>query len=89
MPFKRSRGRHLINECDAQSKLIRKSLEDKKKAISTMKHVGKEALIVDNEPCNRGIKVLVYLIDSNETAMKICREKFKKHSKMVDLQVRR
>ena len=77
-----------MNEYDVQSKLIRKLLEDKKEAISTAKYVKKEVLTADNELCDRGIKELVRLIDSNKTAMKKYREKFKKHSEIVDLQAR-
>ena len=76
-------------ECDVQSKLIRKSLENENKPACTVSHVGKDALIVNSTPCDRGIKEVIRIIDPNRVMKKVCDEKFKENAEKVDMQARK
>ena len=40
-------------ECDAQSKMCRKSTEIEQEDVCNVKHVGNNAVMVDNIPCGR------------------------------------
>ena len=75
-------------ECDNQSKLIRKSLENENNDVCTVSHIGKDALIINKIPCDRGIKELVRIIDSHRVMRKICDDKFREHSDNIDVLAR-
>ena len=76
-------------ECNNQSKLICKLLENKDKFVCTVLYIGKDALIVNKTPCYRGIKELIRIIDSHRVMKKICNEKFKENPENADIQVRK
>ena len=87
--FKDNRGEFLMLECDEQSKLIRKRMEKTNEENVNVKFLGNHAVSVNNVPCDRGIKEMIRIIDSNKIAMEICKEKFKQHHHLVDLEARR
>jgi len=74
-----------MHECDAQSKLLWKSMEEVNKEIVNLKYIGNHALVVDEVPCDRSTKELIRLIDSNKIAKKVCKNKFKEYNEQIDL----
>ena len=62
--FECDRGGFLMLEWDTQSNLHRKSMEIEQEDVCTVKNAGNNFLLVDNVPCDRGIKELVRTIDS-------------------------
>ena len=87
--YEKNKGGHLVKECDVNSKALRRSLESEQEATCTVNCVGNNALIVNDAPCDRNVKETVRLIDSNETAMKTCRHKFKDRANLVNLNARK
>jgi len=79
----------LIHECDAQSKLLRKSIKEVNKEIMNLKYIGNHTLVVDEVPCDRSTKELIHIIDSNKMAKKVCKNKFKEYNEQIDLDARR
>ena len=54
-----------------------------------VKYIGNHALVVDRVLCDRNVKELIRLIDSNKMEMKICEKKFNEHHEKIDLDARR
>ena len=66
--FKDNRSGFLMSECDTQSKLIRKRMETVNKDNVDIKYLGNHAVSVNNVPCDRGIKEMIRIINSNKIA---------------------
>ena len=86
--FKDNRGGFLIKECDVQSKLIRKRMENEEQDNNDITWVGNQSLVVNNTPCDRGIKELIRIIDSKQMLKQVYKDKFKKHHHLIDLEAR-
>ena len=86
--FHNNRGGFLMLECDTQSKLIRRDMEKEQEDVVNIKHIGNHALLVDNIPCDRGVKELIRLIDSNRMAQQMCKNKFKENYHLIDIKAR-
>ena len=71
------------------SKAIRRSLQNEQEGICDIQHVGKTTLIANGVLCNRGIKEIVRVIDSNNTTRKTCKHKFKSKANLIDLSVQK
>ena len=66
-----------MSKYDTQSKLIQKSLESAEDQISKLIHAGEEALTVNSELHDRGIKELIKHVD-DRIALKTCDKIFKR-----------
>jgi len=60
-------------------------MEKVNKEIVNLKYIRNHALVVDKVPCDRSIKELIRLIDSNKMAKKVCKNKFKEYNEKIDL----
>ena len=63
-------------------------MENVQEANEEVKCIGNHALLVDNMPCDRGIKELMQNIDSRRMLAEYCQEKFKNKSQLIDLEAR-
>ena len=86
--FEDNRGGHLMLECDTQSKLIRRRMENEEEDNKYINYIGNHALLVDNVPCDRGVKELIRKIDSRRMMKEYCKEKFKSNSRLIDIEAR-
>jgi len=75
-------------ECDTQSKMIRKRMEEQEDNNVYITYLGNYVISVDNVPCDRGIKEMVRLIDSKQMALQVCKDKFKENYLLVDIEAR-
>ena len=66
--FKDNRGRFLMLECDTQSKLIRKRMEEVNDDNVYMTYLGNYVITVNDIPCDRGVKEMIRIIDSKKMA---------------------
>ena len=87
--FKDNRGGYLMLECDTQSKLIRRSIESEQNLVQKVKYVGNHILFVEGVPCNRGIKEMIRIIDSNKIAKQVYESKFYEYHELIDLRAQR
>jgi len=63
-------------------------MEKEQEDVVNIKHIRNHALIVNNVPCDRGMKKLIRLIHSDRTAKQICKNKFKENYHLVSIKSR-
>ena len=73
-------------ECDTQSKLTRRRMESEEEDNNYITYLGNHAIMVNNSPCDRGVKELIRIIDSKRMMEEYCEEKFKVNHKLIDIE---
>ena len=83
--FEDNRGGHLMLECDTKSKVIRTSLENELEIENEIEYAGNYAMRIKKCLCDRGIKEMMRIINSNAIREKNYKSKYKEYHRLIDL----
>ena len=84
--FEDNRGGYLVKYCDERSKERRKDVDN---IEDNVVNFGKYAILVNNIPCDRNVREVVWEIDANQSSIDIIVRIFGKKWRLVDVKSRR